>query len=513
MDHAQRQLTRLQSIPHLWMMYQSERLYRQTLTGDADDVKVETDGGEESTTANTLYIPRADHSSLVEFCRKHEVEILEYEVEAEEARIAALEEEKRREASSRIHIELNVSFHEEASARCLPKNFFSISDHEERQTPGSSCHDQAVLHQDPVQQKLSRVKQVPTLWESFQKHLENEEHPNDVETIKRVIDVFWLENERTVLQHERREASFLNTSFHEESLPHPPFRSQKHGRQTLDSHRKRHTFSLDSTRQSFSSRSLRSIHTAVNDLTGELSPLKEKADTTGTTTSSRNDNKSSHGAGLDRRTQMLELYQKGEGFSSRSMRSVRIAIDGLAGEVDGNEPMGKKMDEKPRSAPVLGDNNAAGQNVGGMFAFLAPKQASKNPIPDSGGGWLCRLSQVSALMTRDLESEITQSDACASTGTATVETKKESTVGEEEEDEIFARAAQIATARRKCPMEETITEETEPSEEEEEDPMTKFLRDPMLEVTIHNNDTIDDETNSKPGTSPETGKEDEDSLL
>jgi hypothetical protein len=487
MDHEQKKLMRLQQIPHLWMMYQSERLYRQTATEDNVEREGETKGADtpldkerdESTTP--VYIPTVDHSTFQEFWNKHEVEILEYEAEEEQARIAAREEEKRQKAASRVHLELNVSFHEEASARQPPRHYFTISDHEEQKTPledniGSSRHNHSKIHQDSVQQKLARVKQVPTLWGDFQGQLEKEDNPTDVEMIKNVINRFWLEHEAAVISHERRAASLLNTSFHEESVLINP----NHRKNKSIADVKQNNLNMESFRQRISNRSLRFIQTSVNDSTEELSPLRE-------TSASNNAANKTPPSRLDRRAKMMEMYQqKGEGFSIRSMRNIRVAIDGLAGEVDGKSDAACEPNEEL-------DDASGVKSKGSVFSFLAPRDndndqaVSPKPSETTNQGWLDRLSHVSALLTHDLESEVLESSRSHG---SEQDPDVKPPANEEDDDELFVRAAEIATARRHdraFTENDIIKEEDQESEGEEvEDPMSKFLQDPMLEVTMHN---------------------------
>jgi hypothetical protein len=481
MDQTQRKLMRLQQIPHLWMKYQSECLYRQTMNmTTADDNDGDDQGSWNGTKTNKdqVDIPATEPHSVNAFWTKHEAEIFEYEVEQEQDRIAILQEEKRRIMASRVHIELNVSFHEEACARQPPRHYFTISDHEESQhrmdhhIMESSNHN---LYQDPVQNKLSRVRQVPSLWGKFQSQLEEEEDPTDVEAIKRVINSFWLQHAVEVQKNEQRATSLLNTSFHDESVPvnyHCPMRGNSNSGNAA-------TVFVASRPHTFSGQSFQNIQMELKDLTeegctvagkgcGDIPTDQKMADT-----------------GTDRRATEMDLYKKwGEGFSSRSMRNVQIVIDGLAGEVDGDATIMSHRIEEDCTIHARSDGTQE-EHSNGMNSLFLPKQKhdttrnnnenhtickSSTPLGSSTsrGGWFDQLSQLSAFLTQDLESEISHGHrqmpetvsssrlphllpgSTHSTYCFTGNSKDNNNNKNDDDDDLFVRAAQIATARRQA---------------------------------------------------------------
>jgi hypothetical protein len=160
------------------------------------------------------------------------------------------------------------------------------------------------------------------------------------------------------------------------------------------------------------------------------------------------------------------------------------------------------------------------------------QQQSVSSGSSGTGGFFDRLSQVSLLLTHDLESEVSSNGDDNNTGATntamTLEdlptvpnavTKQASESfnascpvmvhhcdpiledeEDEEDDDLFQEAAQIAAARRNNTSNNnkdgeknsTSAKDDDDIDEKDEDPMNKFLRDPMLEVTMH--DDVEEET-------------------
>ncbi|KAL3936387.1 MAG: hypothetical protein SGARI_002580 [Bacillariaceae sp.] len=322
------------------------------------------------------------------------------------------------------------------------------------------------IQQDTVQKKLNRIQQSPELDMAFQRLLREKTSPKDAETIHNTVEEFWLAHEKDVLEFERRSSLLyvdLNSSFHDEAVP-----------------------------------VYRPIQMAVKELTGEL-------DNAGTATSHRKGTgkppmKASDDERTERRIRMTEMYKhQGEGFSSRSMRSIRVAIDGLAGEAG-------------TDSSTIATTDDISNESGGMLSFISGAMmgdsAASFAAPKSNEGLLGRLSNM---LTQDLESEMTgHEDRTPLTQQTTPQSHSPSDalescfdfersvqddiILEEDDDGFFEEAAEIAVAMRRRErvrdIEPKSCGEEKEEVEEESDPMKMFLRDPMLEVTMHN-DTDD----------------------
>jgi hypothetical protein len=518
-DTAQQKLMRMQQIPHLWMMYQSERLEEQTSGMPLHTAIENSKSGRENAQVRKPFSPTADPSSLETFWNAHENEILEFEQEEEQARIAAAEQAKRLRTASKIHLELNTSFHLETSARPTLRHHSGHSTHSELRSMSEhggfsiGSIGSAKMQQDPVQKKLLRIQQSPDLEFQFQTLLGGKENPKNATTIQETVEEFWIAHEKDVVEFERRISLLhvdLNTSFHEESVPAVHRPSSEHSTKTFNGHgMEKHTISGNPTgledkrtmfaaqRESLSTRSFRSIQTAVNDLTGELDYPTEKVPRSGSGLGRGRMDSHEHNDSRPRAKMLQKYKQQGEGFSMRSMRSFRMAVDDLAGEVG--------SDGAPATQEKSYSDNLTMQ-PGGMFTlFSGVTSETKNQ--GTGQGLFQRLSM---LMTQDLESEMTAHESHApsrerSTTSLAYANVQNDALVDHEDDEFFQEAAKIATSMRsrhpvvteKSRCVENIIKAEENTVEEGNDPMKVFLRDPMMEVTMHSNDADQEATDQQ----------------
>lgn len=422
-----------------------------------------------------------------------------------------------------------------------------VSSHTNRQRNPAPLPPQP---QDTTQRQLRLLRASPELYAKYQERLlmdESEENTSAADLLTKFLKEHQAEldeldrADQEAKRQEAMEASLLHletaTLAEEECETIKPKRRERPSLSQTEHRSMKHDNrqKLMAYRDSISSRSMRSVQEAIGALAGEM----EKTDTNNTEDTfsfepAKRGNLSSQSdhPRQDRRQQFM-AYR--ESISSRSKRTVLNAMEALAGETEDS----KKLEATDLKTPAAATPTPVPPRAVVDQEKMVTKKSSKNGSAKSPheeaslsmdlslhAGWRRMsifLTHEMDSMNSELESEtssrrsartIGDLDSKATTAVATHSGPLESSVpmrfqvkDEEDDDAMLLQAAEIAQRRRGSRDNVVLLESIKDNEEEEEegvvdnvsDHVGAALHDPMMAVTVHNDDAVVDITSVKEG--------------